>query len=331
MVLGKIVNLWLEWSNTLLEDMPVRLVTPLGLKPNKPLTVNIKDVNDFLDNPILLIEEQLQTSIHKIKGRVVDVYLAPENALDRTIKLPKMRANDVLKVLRTNLQKASPIQLKDLTWRQGLVFKSGDKNIHHQLVIKNERLKIIEKTLEAIGLVTRKISVATANKEFIDYSEYHNRFNRAWLMLNILLITVSISFWVVTQYSHLKELRIANSHLHAEIDDLRTHAINQVEKATIEARNAETAQLSTAELNYDRKRTMLLKNLTDFFSDNTWISEVVIKGQKVSLGGFSTQGIPDILSSLRQENWVKSAQLKSSISGARTSKSKRFQIEIMVQ
>ncbi|KAB7610185.1 PilN domain-containing protein [Amylibacter sp. SFDW26] len=326
----KLVNLWHHWADGFLEYVPSWLTSP-SFKAVKPLAVQIVDLEQFFANPVETIEASTQLGINELKGRAIDVTLSIENVLERNVHLPNIPEKHVPKALQTNLQKASPISVDELTWRQA--DNKGDlgKAYYKQLVLKNERLVLLEKTIDAIGLRLRKVAVGSAKKTFIDYSSTFSRPHRFWLGVNIALLMAFCGWWGLSQYKQLEMLRSVTSDIRSDITELETLAVKRFKEHQEYTEAQENAFRLEKNLQIGKNRTQLLENLTAFFDDGSWVSEMSIKGPIVSLNGFSVNDVPGIISNLKQESWVADAKLISSISGAVSSNSKRFQIEIRVQ
>ena len=327
MILGKLVNLWQHWASAILGILPNWLVAP-GIAFHRPLVVEIKNLNHFFEKPLKVIEAEIDRPVSKLQGRLIDVSLDHHILLERQVKLPKMTKKHFAKAMEVSLQKASPIPVDKLTWRHGVQTVADGSIITTQYIIKNDKLVLLDHTMATLGLNLRKVTLNAANSAFLDRSIKYDRPKRAWLLINLILVLAFCGWVVFLKASELRALQYANADLGVQITELQNLAVNQSKRVSLQINAAELAEKTSAELKVGQSRTATLENLSAFLSDEVWITELLIKGASVSLNGFTTLDVATLVSNLKNENWVTDAHLKSAISGASNSKSKRFQIQL---
>lgn len=327
MVLGKFVNLWRHWATAILDISPNWLMAP-GLAFRQPVIVEIKNLDIFFATPLDAIETAIGGPVSKVKGRLVDIRLTHENFLKRQVKLPKMPEKHFVKAMEINLQKSSPVPIEQLTWRYGIRKAKDGYSISMQYIIKNDKLELLEKTINTLGLQLWKVSTKASNSAFLDRSVEYNQPKRTWLMVNLIAVLVFCSWVGYMKVDRLSVLQDANTNLTMQLSELQELAIERSKLVLVKKSTADLALKTAAELYVGQNRTAIFEKLSVFLTDEVWISEMLINGASVSLGGFSTLDVASLVTDIKNESWVADARLVSAISGARTSKSKRFQIQL---
>jgi len=327
LILYKFVNLWRYWASAFLDIFPNWVIAP-GLAFRKPVVVEIKNLKSFFDAPLKVIEFETGSPAPQLKGCLIDILLTPEDLLERHVKLQKMPEKHFTKAMEVNLQKSSPVPVEQLTFRQGERKMENGSSITTQYVIKNDKLELIEQTMTALGLRLRTITTKASNYAFLDRSAEYDHPKRMWLLVNLIAVFAFCGWLGLTKSNQLSALQNANATLTMQIAELQHIAVKRSREVSSQKDAAILARKTATELNIGQNRTTLLEALSGFLKDEVWISEMSIKNANVSLGGFSTLDIASLVSELKGEDWVADARLKSAISGARNSKSKRFQIQL---
>lgn len=267
------------------------------------------------------------------KRAMFDLFLGPELLLEKRLTLPVAVRSNLSKAIDLNMRQSLPGGGADLLWRYGTGKRDGTTLDIPVYLLKKSALAEITSMATSHGAKVRSIRVAgdASAQPFWDDRKRMDRPRRFW---GIVTICLAIALAGVFVWNELTETRSLQSHitrLEEEKATLRGQAVKL--RAQLDAESTSFAEISRdlEMFKAEYHRLPILLDLTETFSDETWISELAISGSDLHLSGFTESDITELIAGLRELSWVQRLDLDGPVSFDSFSRRNRFDLSITLR
>ena len=270
-------------------------------------------------------------------GQLVDISLSKDCFLVRQVDVPKTAKERTMGILDLNLRQAMPNQAGQVIWRaakSNTRIEVGKGNIPHrvysQFVVKKEHIKTLEDQLNQRGLKLRSVTIDRMEgvEPLVDNRSSCDRPAKIWWAIGLSTLAVGVVVWIAIQYSQLAKAKTAHEALVAENSLLAEQvvaAIKQKEQISL-AYNEVLGAVDS--FNSQANPLRILAGVTRALDDNVWVSEFSLSGNLLTLAGFTSSEVSEVIESLRGIEWVESAQIAAPVALDRRTMQSRFDIRI---
>ena len=264
--------------------------------------------------------------------RVLDIEIDPRLALQKQLTLPKSARKTIGQAVDLMMRQTLPKGGEDLIWRYTVPVRRGTEI--------NLDIQVLQKTLlqdlsaQAAARVSRIRTVTIADTvttyPFVDARGAVDRPKRFWNLALVLLLLTVFGFWVWTKVQVIDQLEDEVATLGARQQDLASEAVTL--RSALEDGNASFAAISSDVALFKAEyRLPILLDLTQTFSDETWIAELNVFGNALRLSGFTKDDITQVVSDVGDLPWVRRADLSGPVSFDSFSRRNRFELDIVLE
>lgn len=260
-------------------------------------------------------------------GAPVDVRLAPDLFLKRSVELPAAARRDAASAVALQMRQSMPGQAEGLVWRH--VTTPASTDLVDVYVLKQARLTDL---MRDAGVTLRRITIdGIAAAPLIDNRAATDRPERLWNRAAPLLAAAALAATLGAQALTIADLNASVASETARVADLRDQAA--AARATAEARSAESsARLADrARLEQENSRLRLIADLTAALDNSVWISTLALNGNVLRLTGHATGEIAPVIAAIRPLPWVDTVDLDGAVSVDAPTEERRFQLIIAIK
>ncbi len=266
-------------------------------------------------------------------GQILDIELPITAFLTKEITAPAAARNQLEKVVDLAVSKSSPNGAKAVTWCYE-VTGSKDKMLTIKVyLIKKNLLEALNTEVAKAGTKIRQASIqgVTANRPLIDNRASCDGPLRIWAGLTGTVIAAFVGFIAFAEIKETQTLQHQHDLFEGQKRQLAAQALSL--RQARDAAEAENSGISkdVSRFEITHKRLAILLDLTESFSDDTWISEVSFQADRLRLSGFTTADIPALITQLQNLPWTISVSLDGPISFDSFSRQNRFELLIITQ
>lgn len=301
-----------------------------GLKFQQVLSLKLEASETFLRDPVSYLETRLGRSLKSLSGSNISLTLSDEDILTRKVKLPKAVGNHSNKALKLEVQKAVPIPIDKLIWKSEHLGDVGDTQHHALTIAKADRLTLIEKAFETIGLNVTEFYAHSILLKTVK-PKMSEKLDKAWFAITLILVAATLGWLSWLNWSSLQETTKRLDSERTQIAALRDKVIIQTNDAQNKSAALEAAQLVLSEVNLGRSNLTILNSLSHALGDGTWISQWDRTKDKINISGFSDVDIPKLVQQISNLDLVSAVKQKTASQRDRLSKKIRFQLEITLK
>ena len=258
-------------------------------------------------------------------GAAVEVALAPELFLKRSVPLPAAARRDAAGAVALQMRQSMPGQAEGLIWRH--VKGPGETVDVH--VLKEARLT---EMLGDAGVPLRRVVIdGVAAAPLFDARAEVDRAERFWNRAAPVAVVVVLAGVLAAQGVALWRADAALAAGAARLATLRDDAA--AARAAAEARDAEAAarQADAARMVRDARRMALLADLTGALGDEVWATSVMMQDDVLRLSGFVAGDVAQVLAAIKALPWVAAVDLDGSVGLTEGSAERRFQVIVTLR
>lgn len=265
------------------------------------------------------------------KGSLIDLAIRQDALLSKSALLPKMSAGKTQKAIDLQVRQSMPQHAAGLSWSFVEVGREAGRVRHAISLIKTRQLEDLEKEIWRVGCSPRQIFAVEGRLDFppfIDNRHITDKPIKRWGYAGLAMLFFGVC---VVAYDHqskrhslqteLDQLSQEKSALAAELIDLRQETSRASEKS---AKISDDLTL----LNQERHRLKPLIDLTVALDDQTWVSEFAVAGSQMTLSGFTSSNVTEIMKSIRDASWSENVDLNGSVNFDSYSRKDRFSLNV---
>lgn len=258
-------------------------------------------------------------------GAAVEVALAPDLFLKRSVALPAVARRDAAGAVALQMRQSMPGQAEGLIWRH----VDGPGETVDVLVLKEARLTDL---LRDAGVPLRRVVIdGVAAAPLLDARGAVDRAERFWNRALPVAVGVILAGVLAAQGVALWRADAALAAGEARLGALRDQAA--AARAAAEARDAEGAarQADAARMLRDGRRMALLADLTGALGDEVWATSVMMQDDVLRLSGFVDGDVAQVLAAIKALPWVAAVDLDGSVGLIEGSAERRFQVIVTLR
>ncbi|WP_170565694.1 PilN domain-containing protein [Ruegeria atlantica] len=267
------------------------------------------------------------------RGEIVDVTLAQELLLTRELTIPIAAKSDLSKAVDVNMRQSLPENGTGLAWRYRI--EKHEKSSLRVVIylIKKKTLEQIENVIAAKHGKVRTISVTVACEPllFSDYRRHVDRSRRLWDVVAASLFVGSVLLVLWRGFTETTTLRNDIALLEQMKNELSANAIvlrQQLEEET----SFQTGVIQDVDLFVsEHQRLSIIFDLTEILDQETWISELIISGSRVSFSGFTGSEATDVMEKISSLPWVERVDLAGPVTFDSYSRKNRFDLAAVIE
>jgi len=259
-------------------------------------------------------------------GAPVDVRLARELFLVRSVAVPAAARKDAAGAVALQLRQSMPGQAEGLVWRH---VDGGSGEAVDVFILKSARLTEL---VQAAGVTVRRVLIdGVEAAPLFDARAETDRVERFWNRAVPVVAVVALVAVLAVQWLALMRAEGAVAEAEARLAALRDEAA--VARAEAEDRNARSAaqMADVARLVRESQRLVLLADLTRVLGDEVWLSSFAVDGAVLRLAGFSSADVADVLAAVRPLEWVEAVDLDGAVAVDAATGDRRFQLIVTLR
>ena len=265
-----------------------------------------------------------------VSGEIVDVVLGPEQFLRQTLIVPKAAQANLSRAIDLNMRQSLPNGGAGLVWRYVVEKRDRSSLEIGVYIVRKATLEKIAAQIAEQGARLRSIDLVSPslNEPFWDARRRVDKPRVFWNATAFVLLVMIWGFITWRESNDAAVLGYQISILEQERNALRARAVELSER--LKAENTDVAAL-TRDVNAlltEAGRLHILLDLTEALSEDTWISELVITGDDLSLSGFTERDVTDIMAVLRDLPWVGRVDLGGPVIFDTWSRRNRFDLSV---
>lgn len=300
--------------------LPQALFLP-GLPQPAPLEIKIDTL------PMTDVARQQARQAQRPVVAVIDQGLT----LRRRISLPKAVGAKADAAIGLQLRQTLPSQGQGLIWRAAVSGKFGDMTEHSVYILKQAQLDILLGELRTIGANVEAVRVgADGVKPIWQRSPDQTRSARNWQAftgLSVAMIGLVAVIGVERDRIALSDLVSSRAERLAELEARLT---TQRETANADQQSAMAVLRDMDLFAAQSRRLNLLSDLTAALPDSVWVSELSIFEDRLTLSGFASGDVGDVISTIQNLPWAKDVKLNGSINFDSYSGQNRFELGLQM-
>lgn len=263
-------------------------------------------------------------------GEQLDIALSPTLCLTKEIEVPSAAIAKLDSVVQLAVKKSLPNGAAGVYWRYEIGAHTGKRCLVRIFLVKITQLKGLLLQVQDSGALPRTIGVAGAllNEPFIDHRRDLDRNRRFWGWLTLSLAAATMGYLPFQSISVTGALEEKLRGLKAQHRNLAAEVLAQ--RQEWEQKTLEQDKVRAAGVVFLGEHTPLPEflDLTEALPDETWISELAINQNRLTLSGFTAGGIPDLIRILQSLDWVDRAELEGPIAFDSITRRNRFEIVV---
>lgn len=259
-------------------------------------------------------------------GAPVDVRLARELFLVRSVAVPAAARKDAAGAVALQLRQSMPGQAEGLVWRH---VDGGSGEAVDVFILKSARLTEL---VQAAGVTVRRVLIdGVEAAPLFDARAETDRVERFWNRAVPVVAVVALVAVLAVQWLAVMRAEGSVAEAEARLAAMRDEAA--AARAEAEARNAQmTAEMAdAARLVRESRRLALVADLTRVLGDGVWLSSLALDGGVMRVSGFAEGEVADVLAAIRPLDWVEAVDLDGAVAVDAASGERRFQLVITVK
>jgi Tfp pilus assembly protein PilN len=261
--------------------------------------------------------------------RPAEVLLDPAIALRREVQLPKAALSHAGAAVDLQLRQTLPAGGKGLVWRAEVQSLSGGKVDLVAHVLKEHLIAGLIKDMTASGADLSSIRIEGAETEPFWQARTGSRDQAkrwaAFTALAVGLIALALVINIELQRSELAALVEARQERVKALEDrLATATAAASEGATDERAKAADLEMFAQQ----SRRLGQLVSLTEALPDAVWISELSLTGDQMTLAGFTSKDVAELVNILQGLDWADEVQLNGAVTFDIYSGQNRFDLTL---
>lgn len=248
------------------------------------------------------------------KNAPISIVLAQSLCLKKVVVLPRAAVSKVEAAVTLNIRQTMPANGRGLLWRSLPKVASGQSREYDVYVLKQSFVDELVSRATAIGLRANSVSIEDIEDNPLWSSGVKNKTKRQfWLRLVGCAVLGTAMLTVFNLERKVSQIETEKSALVALIQDKQTKLVAAQDDAMKAKSEATSLASDLSKFISDRQRLRELADLTDSLPDNVWVSELNIIDDKISLAGFASGDVSEVIKVLRGVDWVASVNLDGPI------------------
>lgn len=247
------------------------------------------------------LDQEIDASI---SGTYLDVRIGPQLLLHKELSFPIAVEKALGEAVDLQMRQALPSSGSGMSWCYAVISKTNTMISVGVWVAKLETLKTIQARIEAGNGILRhmRADVDYPVRDFFENYEHTDAPIRFWHQFNLALIAIfaGMVLWYDVQtdrnfQSAWESEQIKNEALIGQLAELR-----QLNDAAIGNQESLAQDLSLFETGY--RPLAYLHALNQSLDDQSWVSELTMDAEGISLSAFSATDIPTLISAISAQS-----------------------------
>ena len=262
----------------------------------------------------------------------IEIVLAQNALLVRSVVLPKAAVSKADVAISVQMRQTMPAAGKGLIWRAALDAMKDQSAEFRVFIIKQSQIDDLIGLFDRARLSVRSICIEKSDTAPL-WSKQKDRDakRRFWLICaisSVLLASLCSVFIKERQVAQLDELAEQTRSRIADLQDTLVAAREEANKAQTAA---ETLEQDLALFRSQAHRLSMIAALTERLPDTVWISELTVSGDQLSMSGFASGDVSEVVEVLQGLDWARAVQLQGPISFDSFSGQNRFQLRLQTE
>lgn len=264
------------------------------------------------------------------ENELVDVLVSEELLLRKTYTLPRAAKRSAKSVIDLKIKQSMPDSANGLVWTIGAFTRDKKQGNVEVCLMKTTHIELlkaaaIECNSKLRSVQTRDFPSATPLFDDRKTLDKPLRFWNSFVVITFILLSAAIVFIDQRQISRLQELQGTLEEEKMEVRELA----RAVEEKRMHAEASKQEVHNTLEaINFENNRLTYLASLTEALDDNTWLAQFNLSRDRLTISGFTTNEVTELVSFLQSEDWVRNVELEKPISFDSFSRKNRFELGI---
>ncbi len=279
----------------------------------------------------LPLDQELLAAAAKT-GRSVAVVLGSSLALERTLTLPDAAIGHAEGAIRLELARTLPARAAGLLWTYSLLDREKGKARFRVWIVKEGTVQQALAECARVGLHVASVHVGNSTSRPVWHEKTEQKTSaRTWVLASamILLLVAGGQAWTLNRRAaELEELTAARQMRVRQLEG-RLAAIEQQADDRSDMRGKVAG--ATGEFRLERQRLQVLTDIARLLPDQAWVSELTISANKLTITGFSTVDVTQLVTALQAAPWAKNATLEGAVTQDVYSGQSRFGILVELQ
>lgn len=261
----------------------------------------------------------------------IEIVLAQNVLLARSVLLPKAAIAKADEAISVQMRQTMPAAAKGLIWRSAFSGMKAQSAEFKVFILKQSQIEDVIGQFERVKLSVHSISIENTKTEPL-WNRHIDRIakRRFWLGGSIIAVLLAALSTVIVKERQVAELEDLAEQTRSRLGVMQDTLVSAREAATKAQIAAETLAQDLALFRSQSQRLAIIADLTESLPDTIWISELTISGEQLSMSGFASGDVADVVEVLQGLAWARSVQLEGPINFDSYSGQNRFQLRIQV-
>jgi hypothetical protein len=251
-------------------------------------------------------------------------------ALQRHIKLPSAASAKADAAIGLLLRQTLPGQGRGLLWRSEPRGRQGGQTDYTVHIFKESQIDELIASLKRAGVAVHAVTIGKGTQPFWHAVPNAASVVRRWAIIAALAVALVSLICVVAierQRAQVEDVLMARSARVTALEERLLVAKSKSEEGKLQ----EQSVLSDmAMFVAESRRLQLLADLTTALTDEIWVSEMSISGNRMVISGFTDGDVASVVSLLQQLSWTQNVQLNGPISYDSYSGQNRFELGLTI-
>ena len=263
--------------------------------------------------------------------RPVVVLLDPSLSLKREVQLPKAALSRADAAVDLQLRQTLPASGKGLIWRSEALALNGRLVDLAAYVVKENLIAGLVGDMKAAGVDLSSIQIdGTRTEPFWEKRTGSREEAKKWAAASAMIVGLAALASVVSLELQISELSALVDARQARVTALEDRIDAVSAEATESAAEASLVAADLERFAQQSRRLGLLVGLTETLPDTVWIAELSLSGADMTLSGFTSGEVADLLNLLQGLEWAQEVQLNGAATFDSYSGQNRFDISLRV-
>lgn len=265
------------------------------------------------------------------EGDLADIVLSSASVLTKTVTLPRAALGKADAAISLQLKQSMPAQAAGLVWRKSAVSKTAETVVFSVFILKKAQIDTLMALSNTMGAKVSSVGIDVPSVEPFYRADESTSATTLWRNCALASVLMGTT-WVVSQpLVKAGPIKAEIATLEKSVADLQAKALEARTTAGDAAGHAAAFAEAAEQFNGQRQRLDELASLTAALPDDTWVSELDLTGDRLSLTVFSASEPLSILALIDQLPWTGPTQLDGTIIPDSTTGQSRFQITVALK
>lgn len=261
--------------------------------------------------------------------RPIAVFLEPAIALRREIQLPKAALSRAAAAVDLQLRQTLPAGGNGLVWRSEVLSVRGSKADLAAYVLKEHLISGLVSDLKGAGIRPSSVRIDGVETEPFWQARNGSRDQaKGWAAFSALLVGLLALASVISLELHRSELATLVETRQARVIALEDRVAKASAEASEGAAKAQGMATDLAGFAQQSRRLAQLVDLTVVLPDAVWISELSMTKDTMTMSGFTSQDVAELVKILQGISWAEEVQLNGAVTFDSYSGQNRFDISL---